>query len=468
MTITDPTVAAGMAELRDQYGIASEAPDTRHDKPGPSARIGQLVDPANVEIERPEWIKRDWYPTKVATMISGKGGSGKSSLTIADIAAGTRGDLHGRCYGQPMRAIIMSVEDSQGMQKTRLRAAGADLRYVRFFTVTDTETDEDVIPAIPGDLIELRRLAAEFKADVIVVDPLSSVVRGNLDKSTVIREALDPLTKLARALNIAVVVVHHHRKGGGASSDLAANSHAIRDVVRSSLLVAYDKENDERVITFDKSNYSTLEGTSLAFELRSGPMVDDDGKSIVDSEGMQETVPLAVVTGAASTSVEEIVNRIPAAGGDAEDRNACQSFLVDYLADHQLEAPAGDVMKAGRAAGFSDQELKDARRRCHDPRIRSRKASFGSGWVWAIDAEGGTAEVEGGEGGSVSDTATFATLGYPDATFGTLDSGTAADAEPDESPVDPGPPYTCPRCSKTSSLWPIHPGCETTTERNAA
>ena len=75
-------------------------------------RRGSLVDLSTVPFERPEWVKRGWYPAKVATMISGRGGTGKSSLTLAHIAAGSRGELHGRSYGKPLRTILVTVEDS--------------------------------------------------------------------------------------------------------------------------------------------------------------------------------------------------------------------------------------------------------------------------------------------------------------------------------------------------------------------
>lgn len=368
-------------------------------------RIGALTNPADVKYEKPEWIKRDWYPTKVVTMISGRGGSGKSSLTLADIAAGSRGELRGRCNGRPMRSIIVSVEDSQGMQKARLKAAGADERYYRFFTVTDAESDADVIPAIPGDLPELERLAKEFDADLIVVDPLSSVIHGNLDKAPVVRAALDPLALIARNLNLAVVTIHHHKKGGGAGNDLASGTHAFRDIVRSSLLVAHDPDSDQRVITFDKSNYSTLQGTSLAFDLVSVDMVDDEGVIVLDDEGNTETVAVARVTGETDLSVEQIVNRDPGGdGSDADERNACQTFLLDYLTRNGLEVEAGKAMKAGAAAGFSQDQMKKARSRSRDPKIKSRPATGGPGWVWAIDGEGATT------GASVSVSGTYGTL----------------------------------------------------------
>lgn len=345
------------------------------------ARVGSLVDPATVAFERPEWIKRDWYPSKVATLISGRGGSGKSSLTLADIAAGSRGELRGRRTGKPVRTIIVSVEDSQGMQRARLRAAGADERYYRFFTVTDAASDEDVIPAIPGDLPELERLAGEFQADLIVVDPLSSVVRGNLDKAPVIREALDPLTKIARNLNAAVVVIHHHKKGGGTGADLASGSHAIRDVVRSSILVAQDKETGERVLTFDKSNYSTLEGTSLGFDLVSVDMVDDEGVTVFDDEGNPETVAVAVVTGPVEQSVEEIVNRDP--GGGVDERTAVDEAR-DWLEDELTREPGQarkDIIRAARKMDIGEPAIKRAATKL---RVVSKPEGFPRTTYWYL------------------------------------------------------------------------------------
>ncbi|MGP4916815.1 AAA family ATPase [Brachybacterium tyrofermentans] len=332
--------------------------ETVADKP---RRRASLVDLSTVAFERPEWVKRGWFPAKVATMVSGRGGTGKSSLTLADIAAGSRGELHGRSYGKPVRTILVTVEDSKGMQKARLRAAGADLRYVRLFEVEDADGNPDAIPAIPGDLPELERLAKEFGADMIVVDPLSSMVHGDMNKVETIRKALDPLAKLARSLNAAVVIVHHHKKGGGAGNDLASGSHSIRDAIRSSLLVAHDPESGERVITFDKSNYGPYEGQSYAFELRSVPMLDDDGALVFDEEGTQETVAVAVVTGPSSLSVEAIVNRTPES--DGVDAQSSVGEAQDWLEDELTREPGSArkaIVKAAQAVGISEHAIKRA------------------------------------------------------------------------------------------------------------
>lgn len=348
------------------------------------SRLGKLVDPAQVKAVRREWIKRDWYPCDVVTILAGHGGEGKSTFSLADVAAGSRGELHGRRWGRPVRSLIVATEDTASDQKLRLKAAGANLEHVRFFTVTDPR-GEELHFNLELDLAELRSAAQHFGADLLVIDPLSSVTSGlDLNKAADMRKALDPLTMLARQLHVAVLVVHHFNKGGGNASRKMTGSEAIRDIARSVIHFAHDKETDERVLTFDKGNYSTYEGRSFNFELESAPAIDDAGNQMIDEEGNLETVPVARLIGETDNSVERIINSLPQ-GQEEGDRNEARAFLLGYLSDNGGEVPAGDVLKAGHAAGFDDKQLKNARIRSKDPSIESRRATSGKGWVWAVE-----------------------------------------------------------------------------------
>lgn len=367
------------AEVLDPGALGKFASTAR---PCPSRR-GQLIDPATVTSVRHEWIKKDWYPCDVVTVLAGHGGEGKSSFSLADVAAGSRGELHGRRWHQPVRSVIVATEDTQSDQKLRLRAAGAVFEHIRFYTVANPKGEElhfDLTRDLPG----LREAAAGFHADLLVIDPLSSVVPGDLNKSDVIRAALDPLSALARDLHLAVVVVHHFNKGQGNASRKMTGSEAIRDTVRSAIFFAHDKESGEHVLSFDKGNYSTLEGKNYNYELVSAPAIDDDGNQMIDEEGNLETVPLVRILEETDNSVERIINTQPQ-GQDGEDRNEALDFLIGYLCDNGGEVPAGDVLKAGRAAGFDDKQLRNTRQRSKDPRIASRRATSGNGWVWAVE-----------------------------------------------------------------------------------
>lgn len=348
-------------------------------------RRGRITGMGEVKAERHEWVKKDWYPCDVVTVLAGHGGEGKSTFSLADAAAGSRGELHGRCWGRPVRTLIVATEDTLSDQKLRLRAAGAVEDHLGFFTVERNDGDA-VAFKITADLAELERAAVEFKADLLIIDPLSSVVEGDLNKTDVMRSAIDPLSALARKLHVAVLVVHHFNKGSGNASRKMTGSEALRDAVRSAIFFAHDKETDERVLSFDKASYSQYEGRNFNFTLDSAPAIDDDGKEMFDEEGNSETVPVVNILGETETSVQKIINTVPQ-GQEDDDRNEAQAFLLGYLADNGGEVPASDVLKAGHAAGFSDNELKNGRKRCRDPRIASRKSGMGSGWVWAIDEE---------------------------------------------------------------------------------
>lgn len=343
------------------------------------SRIAQVTYPNQVRVERPRFLKFDWYPVEVVTIVAGRGGEGKSSLVLADVAAGTRGQLQGDEGQRPLRALITAPEDAKGVQKARLVAAGADPDQWAFLDVNTEVNGEvyDSTPVLPHDIRVVGDALADFGADLWVVDPITSVIPGDLNKRDVVRAGLDPLTKLARDLHIAVVTIMHFNKGGGSASDKLSGSAAFRDVARSVLLVAHDKESDERVITVDKSNYSEAAGKSWSFRL--------DSQDVLDSAGAPMSVPLAVVEGETQTSVEQIINKPFEGQGEDEDRNAAQAFLLDYLESNGGEAKARDVIKAGYAAGFSEGDLKNARKRSKNPKMASRKAGVDKGWVWAID-----------------------------------------------------------------------------------
>lgn len=429
----------------DPAGILADLEDHAHRAALHGGRIGQLVDPAQVKAVRHEWIKKDWYPCDVVTVLAGHGGEGKSTFSLADIAAGSRGELHGRCWGRPVRSIIVATEDTQSDQKLRLRAAGADFRHVRFFTVENKSGDE-VHFDLTRDLPELRAAAQHFGAGLLVIDPLSSVVPGDLNKADVIRAALDPLSALARDLHLAVLVIHHFNKGTGNASRKMTGSEVIRDAVRSAIFFAHDKTTGEHVLSFDKGNYSTLEGKNYAYELTSRPAIDDDGNQMIDEEGNLETVPFAMILEETDNSVERIINTLPQ-GQDREDRSEAEAFLIDYLSDAGGEAQAGEVLKAGRAAGFDDKQLRNARQRSKNPHIHPRKVGVPKGyWVWSLEDEGLTDLPKGSRRTQVPGVSPSVSPSSP--------SGEQTTAEDMAQPLTLVPDDPCPFCGKSLTHTP--------------
>ncbi|CAN5213130.1 hypothetical protein BH09ACT6_BH09ACT6_05880 [soil metagenome] len=351
------------------------------------------------------WAHTDLIPLRTITIVAGMSGIGKTTLVLLWLAQLTQGHLPGEFLGKPQHVLIMSPEDDPGaVTRPRLEAAGADLTRVHFVSVTRrTETDEiETTATFPTDINLLREAVEQTGAVAILLDPIASLIDGNLDKREDVRAAFDTLAgEIANRYELAVILIAHNKKGTDTVRHKISGSTAITDAARSVLALARDEETEQLILSVDKSSYSTSEGTNYAYALTNTPIALPDGKTT--------NVARAVFVGESTVSVADINDR--GTMQDDDDRNAAQSFILDFLkATTSYEAIAGDVLKAGRAAGFNDQELKDARRRCRNPRVVSAKSGFGAGWVWQLSPEGGT---EGGEGGAYEKPATFATFVPP-------------------------------------------------------
>lgn len=348
-------------------------------------RRARLTAASSVTITRQREIYTSRIPSGTVTLVAGYAGEGKSSWLIHVTALGSRGQLEGDLMGIPFPTIWVNIEDDPSrVQVPRLTAAGADLDKVMLLTIDSTvdEVTRETIPTLPLDIGAFRDALVESGAKMLVLDPASSLMAGDLNKREDARRSLDALSSLAQELDVAIVLVMHLAKGRGRASEKISGSHALRDAVRSVLLVAKDEETDQRIITVDKANYGPYTGKSWAFAML------DTLVSTPDGEQLQ--IGRVQDLGETEMTVDRIINRDPEED-EADDRNAAQAFILDYLHDCDgWEAAAGDVIKAGRAAGFNETEMKNARKRSKSPSVESRKASFGAGWVWGIGSEGVT------------------------------------------------------------------------------
>lgn len=361
-----------------------------------------LLTPASqIKTRRQKWFWEPFtghgvIPLGTATIAAGKGGEGKTTFMLHLAALGSRGLLPGDLHGKKIATIIIGPEDDwDTVMVPRLKAAGADLNRIYKIDV-ETAIDDHVAQTrsikFPLDVDMIEEAMAEIGAKLLIVDPAPSLMQGDMNKVQDVRSSYEPLIALAQRHEIALVLINHFGKGGGSVSAKLSGSHAWRDLTRSYLAFATDEESGERIFSQDKNNYGESKG-SYKFALESMDVTTDDG----------ETASVARVNflGETDQTVGDIINReVGADPEEQDDRNAAQAFLVDLLkGKEEWEAPARDCLKAGHAAGFSENEIKNARKRCKSPRIHSEKSAFGAGWVWRADfSEGVTRNPEGVEG----------------------------------------------------------------------
>ncbi|HTX94343.1 MAG TPA: AAA family ATPase [Mycobacterium sp.] len=342
---------------------------------------------ADVEPERVSWLWPGRIPLGKLVTLDGDPGLGKSTLALSIAAPVTTGGEwpDGALCEHPGGVLLLSAED--GLADTirpRLDAAGADVSKVHAVQGVPIDDKGTLRSPTIADITALEAAIRNTDARLLVIDVLMAYLPTGTDshKDQDIRSTLSRLAAMADRTNCAVLMIRHLTKASGRDPIYrGGGSIGIVGAARAGLLVASDPDdNDRRVLASVKSNLGPVP-ESLAYRLIDSP---EHGCARVQWDGKTDHTAHTLLTEPTS---------------EVEGENPAKEFIKDYLGSHGGEASAADVLKEGRTAGFNDQELKDARRRCRKPKIRSRKASFGNGWVWAIDPDQGGNPPEGGNQG---------------------------------------------------------------------
>ncbi|WP_190973047.1 AAA family ATPase [Bifidobacterium rousetti] len=356
----------GRSKRRPPMPSVKDMQQPRHDvlppkTPRQPERRVALTPAGSVAKKRPRFLDDPMIPTGVITLMAGRSGVSKSTLSLSRAALATRGLLDGDWKHVPVNVAVSGIEDSLSMQRMRLEAAGADLTRVSFLTMRDGDGPDGGV-RIPDDLPQIEAAFTASHVGLWIIDPITSAMDGDSNKRDDVRRALDPLADMADRLGIAIVGILHFNKGGGYASDKISGSHAFRDVIRSLLLVAKDDENGDCVVTIDKSSYTTAQGISYSYGIISQDVTDDDGQAFA--------VPK--ITGFMPTerSVDEVINRnITQDATDAPrtERGEVLEWLTEYL--REGPAPYKEIATAASAEGYSKRQLTNARERSSDPWI---------------------------------------------------------------------------------------------------
>lgn len=201
-------------------------------------------------------------PVGTIALVGGHPGTGKSQWTTWMAAQISRGTLRGSTYGSPRSVIIVASEDSWKMTvKPRLVAADADLDRILHIRPAIRE-DQRAYVLLPDDLQELEGIVIDYNVDLIVLDPLLSVLDPKIDdyKARPVREALEPIAHMAERTECVVLGIAHFTKAteGKHLLQYLSGSGAYGQVVRSSVAMAMG-EDGCGVFTQAKNNLGRLD-----------------------------------------------------------------------------------------------------------------------------------------------------------------------------------------------------------------
>jgi hypothetical protein len=282
------------------------------------------------------WAWQNYVPMGTVTIIAGTAGVGKSTILTRMAADWSRGIMHGDLEGEPINVLMAAGEDDFERQVVpRLIAAHADLgRIEEFYVEMDTHTVKGVetMFRLGDDLDDLRADIEDAGARVVILDPIISFMDGSPDRPKEVRMALDPVAKLAQELNVAIICVMHWRKGHGSIAEKLSGAHAWRDICRSYIAVARDKDTGYSIAQQDKNNYGP-DGDSWAYDLTQAPVqvetgeVDSAGKPIMETQ----MFGVAMYLGPSMVTVDDLLAQEKRAKDGRSAADPVKDAILAYL-----------------------------------------------------------------------------------------------------------------------------------------
>jgi hypothetical protein len=334
------------------------------------ARTGRVLNltPASVgAVKRVRWLwdttqageqptTQGRIPMDSMTIAAGGPGIGKSQFAIWLTARITRGELPGELFGKPYSVIYATTEDSWSMTiAPRLIAAGADLDRVFRIDVEDSG-DSMARLTLPKDLDLLGEACDEYGVGLFVADPLLSMIDDTVNdyRAKEVRAALEPLVQLAEKHRFCILGLAHFTKNGAADPlNRIAGSGAFGQLIRSAIAFSKveDEDSDKFVLSQVKNNLGRTDIPSFEYTIQSAVVEAEDGDAHVSRFALGPV---------ADTSVTAQMDNGNRSAEDREIARDAMSWLSDYLCDNGGEATRSDVLKHGRAAGFTDRPIERA------------------------------------------------------------------------------------------------------------
>jgi AAA domain-containing protein len=302
---------------------------------------GSVIWSDTVEAEVVRWLWESWIPRAALSLCIGDPGSGKGLLSTWMLSRAT----NGRNDWPQIRCGVVGHEDSKGLQKGRLDAAGAG--PVAFLGRSDGD-----LMRFPDDAPLLRKLIEEHGLEFVVVDPvqnhLADGLNPNQDKD--LRTALTPVQVVAQETGASILIVHHMSKSSASGQLLyrAMGSIGYSGIVRSMLAFgakAHDDEDedfdpDERFLFAGKSNYAR-KAAPLRFTIE---------ESLVEIDGEDEKIARLVYQGEAEDVTEIEVFGVKAMRGRGRPKDEGLREWIEAQIDGRTEIPSSHLEDAAYAA----------------------------------------------------------------------------------------------------------------------
>ena len=218
-------------------------------------------------MENVKWFWKPFLPLGKFVLLVGKSGGGKSTLSLscaATVSNSANWPDGSQCL-EPGHVLIWTSEDAgKDTIGPRLYAMGANPKRVHIIKSTlDLKTGRRK-PFNPATDIAILKEEFGKNPDVklIIIDPVVSMVEGEMNQANVTRAGLDALPELAESWDCCIIGITHFKKGseGRDPMDRVIGSQAFHALPRVVLVVGKDTQSSRRVLGIAKNNIGKDEG----------------------------------------------------------------------------------------------------------------------------------------------------------------------------------------------------------------
>lgn len=318
------------------------------------------------------WLWRNRIPLGEITLLAGRGGVGKSTLAFQLAAWVTVGDMKGEFYHSPQNVLYVINEDNpHSYVIPHLKAAGADMSRIKICEVRD-EAGELSKLTLPGDIDALAAAVREHNCVLVIMDPISSNLRGKKNDGDEMRPVLERLRReITEELDCAILGIAHLRKGqAGDLMEAIMGSSELGNVARAALGVIEDPDDSDAIIlSQEKGNMAPKGQESFRYKILDHSYWSEDAQTFIRTTRLEWLDP--TMTRASDVYADR------AGGGDGSVNDA-----VDWLRGFLSAGPKTrkEVLDAAQKQHFGLRRVNAARKTL---RVTSTRG-FGTEAEWSL------------------------------------------------------------------------------------